>query len=204
MNRTPYIILLNGPPGCGKDTAAGGLEEHLNKRAWLVQHLKMADPLKKAAASFVCESPKYFEYDKGGTIVGRLSKREFLIYLSETTIKPILGRDWLGLMAVKRMTEYCKLFDAIDRDVPRVFVFSDTGFEDEVHPILTEFDSKRVMLMRINRTGCDFKGDSRSYLKNLPIRTVDIPNIDKDEFVRKVCTKVITFVAEEEGYEDDK
>jgi len=171
---TKRIILFNGPPGCGKDTAASIISKHLPN---LVYQYKMALPLKEACHKLLGlqgtleeleplkEQPVRFPLvDPEKTM--RL--RDFYIHISENVMKPLYGKRVFGQLAVEYLRQCHQA----------VATISDSGFYDEAMPIIEYFGVEHVLLVRLHRPGKTFAGDSRSYVE-LPVQTLDIEN-DKD------------------------
>jgi hypothetical protein len=82
-----------------------------------------------------------------------LSKREVLIHMSENVIKPSFGKDAFGKALVSQLPY-----------VGVVFI-SDSGFPEELQPVINHVGADNVLVVRIQRQGCTFKGDSRNYLE---------------------------------------
>ena len=61
------------------------------------------------------------------------------------------------------------------RHYPSAFTITDSGFGPEALPIIKMFDPENCTLIRVRRDGCDFSGDSRSYV-DLPVKTIDVKN----------------------------
>ena len=150
------IILLNGPPGCGKDTAAEFIKKRLNCREY-----KFSAPLKSALRELLSiENERWKQLLAYGTkdeplLPQGVSIRQALIKLSEEYLKPMLGQDIFGHIAVRRMKRMVSN--------PHIVV-SDIGFTQEVEPIVKEFTVKRVRVLQISRPNCTFKDDSREYI----------------------------------------
>lgn len=72
--------------------------------------------------------------------------------MSENVIKPSFGKDAFGKAFVNSLPE-----EGI------VFV-SDSGFPEELQPVIDHVGSDNVLVVRIQREGCSFEGDSRDYL----------------------------------------
>lgn len=150
MNRK--IVILNGPPGCGKDTIAAQMQQH----GFVKQQFK--DELFRLAL-FVSRIPehKWFaryatEKEQPWDLLGGLSQRQFLIRISEEWIKPVFGESYFGTQARNNL-------QATNT------VFSDGGFIPEVQPLLSVAGSQ-VILFRLHRDGYSFAGDSRRYVYN--------------------------------------
>ena len=108
------IILFNGPPGSGKDLAA----DWFKKKGF--KHLSFKYQLFK-------ETIKYFDVDEAwfmegynnreikeipSTLLGNMSRREAMIYVSEKVIKPKRGLDYFGNLVadeIDLMKDYCIL-----------------------------------------------------------------------------------------------
>lgn len=163
------VIILNAPPSAGKDIAADWIVEEFD-----AQHLRFKDQLYRVAAKMAGipltrmvtlasdrdykEKPARF-FRVGGKFV---SPRQWLIHCSESIVKPLLGKDYFGK----------SLAESIERDL---VVASDGGFQEELVPVLTA--GHDVYVLRIERKGYTFEGDSRNYFDISPAyRTILIEN----------------------------
>lgn len=163
------VIILNAPPSSGKDVAADWIVEKFN-----AQHLRFKDQLYRVAAQIAGipltrmvtlasdreykEKPARF-FRVGGKFV---SPRQWLIHCSESIVKPLLGKEFFGK----------SLAESIERDL---VVASDGGFQEELVPVLTA--GHDVYVLRIERKGYTFEGDSRNYFDISPAyRTILIEN----------------------------
>lgn len=182
MNTQKRIVLLNGPPRCGKDTAASHLVPYMQ-----FQKMKFAAPLKRAVCGLLDMSESALENHKdepfnilsretqvpiddyGGTKLEYSEKetpRRLLIDLSESFLKVKYGNSFFGRVAVRE----------INRSAHSLIIFTDSGFIDETSVIIKQYRKENVLLIRLHREGCDFKSDSRSYLDNIAGYNVDIDN----------------------------
>lgn len=152
------IIVLNGPPGCGKDTLAQLLTAYGFTRTEFKHDLyvKTAEyygiPLSVFKERHENRELKELPFKQG------LSTRQMLIHVSENVCKPTHGQDYFGRLAAARCAE-------IEGDI----VFSDGGFEEEVKAL-----GDNVMVIRLHREGFTFDGDSRNYLSE----GIDVTLID--------------------------
>lgn len=154
------VLILNSCPNTGKDTAAEWVVKKYN-----AQHLRFKDQLYKVAAQIagievewmvslatnreLKETPlPYFKVNTQD-----VSPRQWLIHCSEKVVKPLLGDDFFGKSLASSITE-------------DLVVCSDGGFESEVLPLITA--GHDVYVLRIERDGYTFEGDSRSYLPVKP------------------------------------
>ena len=115
-----------------------------------------------------------------------MTLRQFYIHVSENVMKPLFGIDIFGRLAV----EYIK------NTTQKITTISDSGFPDEAMPVVEHFGLDNVFLIRIHRNGCDFQGDSRSYI-DLPIKSVDIDNNGtQEDFISRFYNEVEQFLKE--------
>ncbi|AOQ26808.1 hypothetical protein [Vibrio phage S4-7] len=207
------VVVFNGPPRSGKGIIAKHLTENINSMDNNVPafHMEFKDELFKICANFLgksvgsflsnydarCEdviNPSHLERipewykDYTGTIGQRVvntqySKREFLIHVSENVIKPSFGDQAFG--------------NALANNLPKdgyVFI-SDSGFKDELQPVIDHVGASNVLVVRINRDGCTFEGDSRDYLEpemfNNEVLFMDVSNNKTEEqFLTMTTIKV--------------
>lgn len=154
MNR---IIILNGPPNCGKDTIG----------EMLIQQTDAATTQFKEV--LYKETAKYFDVNvnwligvatsrehKDKTQYRRLdykTPREALIYVSERICKPKHGNDYFGKIAATNVEFVFGL------GIPTC-IFTDGGFGEEVIPLLSVAP---VIIVQLHGRGT-FDGDSRKYI----------------------------------------
>lgn len=163
------LILFNGPPRSGKDTAAA----HVWTKYIHAMHFKMSQPLKDSVKAFfnlsaadaqVAERNKDLPLDMffGNTY------RDVQISLSEHWGKEQFGIRVFGHLAVRN----------IRRSPSTLFVCSDTGFVDEIVPLIEFFGGENILLVKLHRQGCNFSNDSRSYINIPNVRTLQLYNND--------------------------
>jgi hypothetical protein len=154
------ILILNGPPSCGKDTLADALVEAFG---WEKVEFKAA--LRKDVCEVfgvglddirAHETRKEIPSDTFRHPVSgeKMSLRGAFIYVSEELVKPKHGSMVYGK----------RLLTALVQSEARTFVCSDGGFESELVPLLE--CGYRVRIMRMKRSGCSFKNDSRGYISD--------------------------------------
>lgn len=182
------IILINGPPRSGKDHIVRCLLEHPKSPFSLkysrpdgfllpikLKHMKFADPLKAGALALLGYSGLNVEQvrrlsellkDKPQEKLNGKTLREFLIYLSEETVKPFAGKNFFGRIA----SSVC--------DETPYTIFSDSGFIDETQAVVDHFGEENVLLIRLHRDGETFSklNDSRSYINLDGVETWNYTN----------------------------
>jgi hypothetical protein len=192
------VILFNGPPSSGKDTAALAcfdVSKWTPPYPYLVFD-RMSMPNKKAFAgtvSYPVEKHSHvsgFEERKEDPIpIFGVSYRQWQIDFSEKFMKPLYGEDIFGKLFIDRSSRQSK--DAI-------FLVPDCGFDIEHYTLAEHFGRDNVFVMKLYRPGYGFKNDSRSYLSvggNFVKDVLDnvrhiTNNGTKDEFEQKVLRVV--------------
>lgn len=177
------IIILNGPPGCGKDFAAtviGHRIPFVRVRAFKTHLISITAQL------FRVDEEEFFEMcadrttkDAFNPRLRGLSPREALIFVSETVVKPNFGKEYFGYTEVESLVR--------DPDCHgRHIVYSDGGFLPEILTLAERFGYKNILVVRIHAEGKSFRGDSRSYLSPSSIRSCDIYNDFTEEFAVRI------------------
>lgn len=174
------IVLLNGPPGSGKDTLA---DAFINKYrvlgiiakgdpSFVVEKAKFAAPIKRAQAAFFDMYEDDLDIEKDNPILpGQVKPRRGLINLSEIWAKPLFGVDVFGQILAKEIR------NGMEHSPPtaytRLVIVSDGGFVPEAQVLINEFGDS-VHVVKLYRQGTDFSSDSRQYL---PEGTVPLTNM---------------------------
>lgn len=166
------IILLNAPKLAGKDTIANGL-----CRTYSYYKLQFKERLFRIAASLcgMCidefmnlYNDRFYKENPCPEFLG-YSGRQLLIEISENFCKPKFGIDYFGKAAAQE----------ISSDVLKEtnYVFSDSGFIEEVVPLANIFGAENIRIIRFVRPGFDsWEGDSRYFVDGTPfgIQTSEI------------------------------
>lgn len=153
------VIIINGPAGCGKDTLARALVE----MGFAKGTTSFKNPMFNIALAALGPDA-YHEFldgyddrarkEKPEGFLNGLSRRQFMIAISEQFIKPVLGSDYFGKYLAENLP-----------DGDEVFIVSDGGFASEVAPIVAAGHDVRIV--RLHREGYTFDGDSRGYLYDI-------------------------------------
>lgn len=183
------IIMLNGPPYSGKDTAGRFLAtQYGSVGPYYARCFKFSAPLKEAARAFFSLTDKDIEFfsqrehkDEPHEIFGGMSYREVQITLSEKWAKMYIGDDAFGKM----------MLNQIEASPARMAIITDSGFESEAWPLIKEYGIKNCLNIHIQREGTTFEGDSRSYWEVPGMTTVDLYNVmSLDMFEKQVVRTV--------------
>lgn len=182
MNQKPIVILLNGPPGSGKDTAG----EHLTFVYENSRILKLADPLKRAATA-IYHNGNRDAFNINDTLENKgipqdcyfgKTCREVQIGISEAFMKPFHNDQRVFGKILKDRIKF-----AHEHDGTKIFFITDSGFRPEAEELIEEFGAENVFLFRLHRENHTYKTDSRGYitLKDLGVREFDIQNPDENK-----------------------
>lgn len=172
------LMLLSGPPKCGKDTAA--------KDIWRISPYKtyfnrFSAPLKQTFAALANKDiNEFFEVDfyeeHKDEIIPWLgvSFRQYQINLSEKHFKPLYGEDIFARIFTNTVKEYVSYGSkSLEKSI---VVVPDLGFKIETEYLEKHFYLEDLLLVRIHRQGYDFSGDSRSYVYSNNMLSLDITN----------------------------
>ena len=161
------VIVLNGPPGSGKDTVA----DLLAQRGWRKREFK--ETLHARAQAHYGIDPARWAWlcgrehkDLAAEELGNLTPRQALIHVAENICKAQNGRHAIAI-------ELCASLAA---DGLRDVVISDCGFPEEVDQLIRDFGAQSILLVRLSRPGCSFDGDSRVYVTDDRCRALDLSN----------------------------
>lgn len=160
------IILFNGPPGSGKDHAADYFKQHGFK------HLSFKYQLFKETIKYFNVEEKWFmdgyndrsQKEVQSMLLGHMSRREAMIYVSEKIIKPRMGLDYFGKLVADEI------------DLSKDYAISDGGFIDELIPVVEKVGNDNFILVQLTRNGHDFSSDSRRYFDGNVVREYVLGN----------------------------
>lgn len=147
------LVLLNGPPRCGKDTLGRELAKLMS-----VSLVKNTAPMDHAIQSMFCISELEWsvirekEKDVPREQFNGLSLRQVLISFSEDWAKAKFGQGVFGRIGVSALS------------TSRLNVCTDSGFAVEATEYVKALGPKAVLLFHVHREGTSFDGDSRSFI----------------------------------------
>lgn len=187
------IVLFNGPPRSGKDTAVEAFREDESVN-WLKDGFamdRMSMPIKQAFGGVVdkyCDSRGVVQdweqiKDQPHDLLSGKSYRQWQIDFSEKFMKPLYGEDIFARLFADRWK---------DQEEPVTILVPDCGFEIEKAGLRKYMPNAKIALVRIIREGTDFSKDSRGYLNFIG---VDYPiDIYNNGTVPEFQAKVMDFV----------
>lgn len=192
------VILLNGPARSGKDSLAHAFAAYANGRLVTSEVTKFAKPLKESAHRLfgfdlphdafeaVKDVPQDYLHGK--------TWRQVYIAVSELLFKPLFGADIFGRMLVDEIELLQKISKEDGEDPTDYFLVSDSGFAAEAQAVVDRFGAENVILVRLERDGYTFAGDSRGYIE-LPCLTLNL-NLGTNLSHLDNCVKVLFANAE--------
>ena len=195
MRNDMRIVLFNGPPGSGKDTAANYILRHCGE--YTIKR-SLATPLYNAVREVFCisyERWKWILKHKNIPMPEFMQQtlRDVLISLGEKWIKAECGKQHLVNVLLR----------SIDDVMARVILVPDIGFQEELSAMCKAFQNtpkvsgrtSNLLLVHLQRPGCDFTNDSRSYVHDPRVKTVTINNaFDLEMFHAQIIRDIIPFV----------
>lgn len=148
-------IVLNGPPGVGKDTLA----EKFRARHPQFKKLEFKESLYELTAEefgiplWMFKERATDRVHKDMLWPGKyMTPREMMIHTSEEVIKPKFGESYFGQRAAQKAVQ-----------AGDYWVITDGGFQVEVEALNEYFD--HVGIVQLYRQGYDFSSDSRDYIE---------------------------------------
>lgn len=163
------IIILNGPASIGKDTIGNALAKDYNctLTSFKRSMFEIAESIlgAKAFSEFITAYDDRNHKELPHDFLGGKTCREFMIWIGESVVKPLFGKQQFG----KLMSEHINLCDE-----GFTFVCTDGGFPDEVIPLVE--DGHDVTMVRLFMDGKTFVGDSRDYIR---IKESHFPDCNK-------------------------
>lgn len=162
------IILFNGPPGCGKDTAAMHIHRKRHELPGSVGFDRLSMPNKRAFAGMTNTTHCINQFginriwepikDVPKAELNGKSYRQWQIDFSEKFMKPLYGEDIFAQLFASRI---------IHRTPDNyTYVVPDCGFVVESNTIRRLFPQCGLYFVRIYRDQTNFSKDSRSYLSD--------------------------------------
>lgn len=181
------IILFNGPPRSGKDTATGFALEYLGCRG--VQY-RFAAPLKDAIHGLFGMPSILLEHfdavkDEPNEKLFGMTPRNAYIWLSEEVVKPKFGKDFFTRVAI----------NAIKSMGDNIIVISDCGFAEEAEGLIKEFGAENIIIVRLHRRGTSFANDSRNYISHPECKEYAILNNGSFEHLQLSVREILHAIA---------
>ncbi len=197
------IIVLNGPPRSGKDTAGfavvAGVQQQLDAGTsvsplnWWIERRKMSDNLKLGAHALMGfrEDADFFEAAKDepqDELMG-WTPRQLYTALDEEFFKPRFGKGARGHSFVNAVRNMLKLHPHYLEYV----IVCETGFLEELEPLVEAFGADNILLLRLYRPGCSFPNDHndrREYIEHSKVLTLMVENDTEKMIFERECIRL--------------
>jgi hypothetical protein len=185
-NKNVKVILFNGPPSSGKDTACKCIADHFEG----VRVDKFARILKErthALYGFPDRDFMYYENSKdipSKDFLG-LTPRQAYINVSEKYFKVFHNKRIFGEMLANDLYNY-------DFEI---LTISDSGFVEEANVLIEKYGADNIFLIKIQSLEDSFEEDSRSYINLEGVVEYTITNFKDDKFlldVRNIVEGIVT------------
>ena len=154
-----YIIGFNGPPQCGKDTAARLMQEYLDGATDLpVKEESLSLPLRWIAYAMVGRTyteESYEDFKRESFPQFKRTGRELMIDVSVRFLKGVYGQTIMADLLLAR-----------NADFNGILLLRDTGFQSEVDRLSRAMNPKNVCIARVYRPDTTFDNDSRGWVFN--------------------------------------
>jgi len=171
--KTPTVaVLLNGPPGIGKDTLADRIAEVTK-----IKKMEYKEGLRIATAKYFGVEQAVADMlfaDRGKKEIKNiafdgLTPREALIHVNSHLIKEH-GVSMVGVWAAEKVQKYVE-------EGEKAFIFSDSGFQPEAEMVAEKVDI--LIIVQLWHPDYNFDNDSRDYIN------VDLHNSETIKFRRQ-------------------
>ena len=171
----PVVIMFNGPPRSGKDSACEIIMEHFPE----VHYAYFKEVLYKECAKIlgldfnfwasVCQNGDLKDKPMLTMVAGEngavMTPRDILIYLAEKVLKPKYGQDFIARGTADTIIELIQLQREQSNEAA-VIVVPDLGFDYEIDTVRKKIPDAHVISVAVYRPGFTFEGDSRNYVKD--------------------------------------
>ena len=171
----PLVVLFNGPPRSGKDSACEIIMKHFPE----VHYAYFKEVLYRETAKIlgldfnfwakVCQNGDLKDLPmltmSAGETCALMTPRDILIYLAEKVLKPKYGRMFIAQSTADTIAELIQ-FQQEQSNEAAVIVVPDLGFDYEIDTVREMLPNAHVISVAIHRPGFTFEGDSRNYVKH--------------------------------------
>lgn len=179
------VIIFNGAPRSGKDALGS-----IIIKEYEAEHLQYKDALIDLTKRFYQVSDEAWDNmykwdkDKVYSCFGIKSPRQALIHVSENVIKPVFGKRVFGEILAERLSRYS----------PDIYVVTDSGFKDELEPVIEQVGVENVLVIRLHREGCTYKGDSRGFIKDEWFKDLRIIDFVNDKPLKECAEELTQYI----------
>lgn len=170
----PLVVLFNGPPRSGKDSACEIIMKHFPE----VHYAYFKEVLYRETAKIlgldfnfwakVCQNGDLKDSPmltvSTGETESLMTPRDILIYLAEKVLKPKYGKAFIAQGTAETIAKLIKS-QREQSNEEAVIVVPDLGFDYEIDTVREMLPNAHVISVAIHRPEFTFEGDSRNYVK---------------------------------------
>lgn len=171
----PIVIMFNGPPRSGKDSACEIIMEHFPE----VHYAYFKEVLYRESAKIlgldfnfwasVCQNGDLKDKPMLAVAAGEtgavMTPRDILIYLAEKVLKPKYGKEFIARGTAETISDLIQ-HQREQSNEEAMIVVPDLGFDYEIDTVRDMLPNVHVISVAVHRPGFTFEGDSRSYVKD--------------------------------------
>ena len=168
----PLVVLFNGPPRSGKDSACEIIMKHFPEVHYVYfKEILYSETAKILGLDFnfwakVCQNGDLKDSPMLVMSAGELmTPRDVLIYLAEKVLKPKHGKEFIARGTAETISGLIQ-FQREQNNEEAVIVIPDLGFDYEIDTVREMIPNAHVISVAVHRPGFTFEGDSRSYVKH--------------------------------------
>ena len=177
------IIVFNGPPRSGKDTASEIICSHYSNSA-ILKFTEIVKNKTHESLGLVC-AHDFFEKDKDLklSIFKNLTPRQAYINMSEQ-LRNEFGQNAIADIFVEKFHNLTE----------QLIVNPDIGFQFEADVLLNNLDHKNILFIKLMRNGKTFENDCRNWVNMDPCKTVTVYNDTKSQLEKDILSIVNDFL----------
>lgn len=191
-----YVVGFNGPPRVGKDSLANALMNVLDKKATVVaMKTALSMPMRRRAFGAIGKVYNESTYERiKDTVISGLGMtlREFMIADSANFMNPTFGQDvWSRLLA-----------ESLPIGFNGILLVSDFGFQHEPEYFANLVGDNNCLTVRINRSGHDWKNDSRGWIGDDGelVHCTDVCNNDNPKTLEVEANRIYDHLVNQRGW----
>lgn len=160
------VIMFNGPPHAGKDTAGQFCHDVFGQNA---HHVKFTQPVKDRAHRRLGLDVATDHYEALKDIpleeFEGMTPREYYIRTS-TDLRQKYGYDIVAKLLVQSLARV---------ETPYI-VNTDLGNDIEANTLMNAYGRENCLLIRVHREGKSFENDCRTWVRGVNVTSFDVPN----------------------------
>lgn len=197
------FVIFNGPPRCGKDTAKEAITSFYKSFVTTIEPviLTFSTVLQKAVPELYAidkdewdERYNSDEKDEPWDKLFGISQRQAVIELAEKHLKRLHGPDVFSDIMLNMVDKIRSNIHEKDD----VLFLMDTGFDEEFQAFVNRVGKENCLYVKVDRPGCNFDNDSRSYISQQylsGVRFVELMNDSTEqEWFNRISESILPII----------